>query len=217
MINFIKFTLCSLFALCCLDLQASPRYETQDDRDYVNFHPILRQIKISKRDYALQENFDVDSESGHLGNVVQSSLSIRKNYKYYNHHGELVSSAYLKLPSFGSLMTKATVLNVYDARDRFIGSVEGAIITWSPSQFYFYDADGKLKGTAYMDNDRCSFTIYHPKHEQKILATYNRVFVRDVQDWWMVDIIDPEAIDPRLLITFGAFAVDTQGEYRKDD
>jgi hypothetical protein len=227
-----------VIALHCFMISANAHehhdYENQDDRErdgyyergrdeyydpYYDEHSHIhsRQITITKRNYTLEENFDIDSDQGHLGNVVQNSLSLRKNYTYYNHHGDLASSAYVKIPSFGSLITSATVMSVYDSRDRVIGTIEGSLMTFSPAKFYFYDANNNLKGIAYMDNDRCSFNIYHAYHTQKLLATLNQIFVRDVQDWWTVDIIDSEAIDPRVLISFGAFAVDTQAEYRKDN
>lgn len=60
------------------------------------------------------------------------------------------------------------------------------------------------------------FTVYHAKHSKKVVAIFTRVFVRDVQDWWVIDIVDHEAIDYRILATFGAFAVDTQAEYKED-
>lgn len=179
-------------------------------------HLHSRQLTITKRDYILEDNFDVDSDQGHLGNVIQNSVSFRKNYHYYNHHGDLISSAYVKIPSLGSLMTSATVMSVYDSQERLVGTIEGCLMTLSPATFYFYDNHNNFKGTADMAKDRCSFNIYHAHHSQKIVAALNRAFVRDVQDWWTVDIIDAEAIDPRLLISFAAFVVDTQVEYKKD-
>jgi uncharacterized protein YxjI len=188
-----------------------PGYEIRPDH-----HFSFNQLTISKHDYTLEDHFDVDSNHGHIGNVVQSSFSLRKNYAYYDWHGNLESSAYVRFLSFGTLFTSATAMDIYDAKGSPIGEIEGSFFTFSPAKFYFYDGHNVLKGIAYLDNDRSSFTIYHPEHFQKIIAIYSRIFVRDVQDWWVVDIIDSEAIDYRVLISFGAFAVDTQGEYKED-
>ncbi len=178
--------------------------------------PIFNQLIISKHDYTLEDHFDVNSNFGHIGNVIQSSLSLRKNYAYYNWHGNLESSAYVRFFSFGTLFTCATAMDIYDAQGFPIGEIEGSFFTFAPAKFYFYDGQSVLKGIAYLDNDRCTFTLYHPTHSQKIIAIFSRVFVRDVQDWWIADIIDQEAIDYRVLISFGALAVDTQGEYIED-
>lgn len=184
---------------------------------FEHHHPRPHQIIVTKKDYNFEEDFDIDSDMGHLGNVVQSSFSLRKNYSYYNHHGDLVSSAYVRMMSFGSLMNSATVMDVYDASGTQVGLIEGTLIfTMAPAKFYFYDAHGEVRGIAYLDNDKCSYTVYHPHHNQKIIASFNRVFIRDAQDYWIIDVIDPEAIDPRLLVSFGAFAVDTQATFRPD-
>ncbi len=178
--------------------------------------PFYSQLIISKHEYTFEEHFDVDSNLGHIGNIVQSSLSLRKNYAYYDQHGNLQSSAYVRFFSLGTILTSASTIDIYDSEGNAIGLVEGSIFTTSPAKFYFYDRDNNLTGIAYLDNDRCSFTVYHGTHSKKVVAIFTRVFVRDVQDWWVVDIIDHEAIDYRILATFGAFSVDTQAEYKED-
>jgi hypothetical protein len=199
------------------------QHRAHNDEDFgFNAHslypylPIYTQLIISKRDYTLEEHFDVDSNLGHIGNIIQTNLSLRKNYAYYDQHGDLESSAYVRFFSLGTFLTSASTIDIYDANGKAIGLIEGSIFTTSPAKFYFYDRDNNLTGIAYLDNDRCCFTVYHAKHSKKVVAIFTRVFVRDVQDWWVVDIVDHEAIDYRVLATFGAFTVDTQAEYKED-
>jgi hypothetical protein len=214
----VLLVLLSLVLFVSSQLPADDSYDYRNPLQHFNSHENIKQIRITKRDYRFEEDFDVDSDFGHLGSIVQSSFSLRKNYSFYDHEGNAIFYAYGRVFSLGSLITSATVLDVYDHMGQnLVGSFEGALLTLYPSKFYFYDFSGICIGIAYMDNDKCSFVIYHPTHSQKILAIYTRVFVENVQDWWQIDIVEPGAIDWRLLISFGAFAVDTQAEYRADD
>lgn len=175
-------------------------------------------IVISQKDYNFETNFDVDSEHGHLGYISQSSFSLRKNYTFYDRDGLVSASAYSRLLSFGTIRQAATVMDVYDGEGKQVGLIEGTLIfTTAPAKFYFYDSKNKVVGIAYMDKNRSSFTVYDPVNDKRIIASYNRIFERDVLDHWEIEVIDTKSIDLKVLVSFGAFAIDTQEQFREDN
>ncbi|HEV8051849.1 MAG TPA: hypothetical protein VGP47_05085 [Parachlamydiaceae bacterium] len=178
---------------------------------------IPSKVTIHERLYTFSNYFEIDSDVGHQGNLIKTKLALRTNYQYYNHMGQHVSSAYLRLFSLGSLCTWAGVLDVYDDIGNRIGLIEGAVVTLLPSKFSLYGAQNELVGTAYMDHDSMGFTISDAVNESKTIANFRRVFVKDVVDHWEITINDPYAIDIRLVYSFGAFVLDNQNDFRVDD
>lgn len=179
--------------------------------------PLPQQITIHERAYTFSDHYEIDSDLGHQGNLVKTKLALRTSYEYYTHEGELSSSAYLRIFSLGSLYTWASVLDVYDTVGGRVGLIEGAILTFQPSKFNLYDPGNQLVGTAYMDHDRMGFTLCDPVNEMRTIATFRRIFVKDVVDHWVISVHDRYAIDPRLIYSFGAFALDNQNDFRLDD
>ncbi|MBS0621334.1 MAG: hypothetical protein JSR80_00005 [Verrucomicrobia bacterium] len=179
--------------------------------------PVPHHVEIRPQKFTFSKSYTLDSDIGPQGSVAKSKLSLRTTYQYYNQHGEYVSCAYKRVFSLGSFYTWAGVMDVYDGKGECLGLIEGAIMTLLPSRFSFYDAGNRLLATAYMDSDALGFSVLDAKNEAKAIAHYRRVFVKDVPDHWIVTINDPTAVDIRLLYSFGAFVVDNQGDFRKDD
>lgn len=179
--------------------------------------PLPDEITIHKRAYTFSNHYEIDSDIGHQGNLVKTKLSLRTSYEYYTHEGELSSAAFLRVFSLGSLYTWAGVLDVYDTDGGRVGLIEGAVLTFQPSKFHLYDPVNQLVGTAYMDHDRMGFTLCDPVNEMRTIATFRRVFVKDVVDHWVVKIHDRYSVDPRLIYSFAAFALDNQNDFRLDD
>lgn len=171
---------------------------------------------MHERKFTFSTYYAIEAKGGALGNVVKQSLRLRTAYEYFDEHGSNLANGYLRVLSLGAFYTWAGVMDVYDHNDERIGLIEGAVLTLLPSKFYIYDNLGDLKAMAYMDANSMGFTITDPHNEMKILGTLNRVFVPDVTDHWLININDADSLDPRLLYTFCAFAIDNQGDFRED-
>lgn len=174
-------------------------------------------VTIHESLFTLTDYYEIDSTAGPQGNLIKTKLSLWTNYQYYDQAGQHAAAAYLRIFSLGSLYTWAGVLDVYDSNENRIGLIEGAILTLLPSKFSFYNANNELVGMAYMDQDCMGFTLSDPKNETKTIANYRRIFEKDVIDHWVITINDSDAVDLRLLYSFGAFVLDNQSDFRKDD
>lgn len=177
----------------------------------------IHRFYIHKVSHEFSTEFDLHSHDyGHLGRVVQSNFSLRKNYSFYNVENKLTLSAYARV-FFSSFKNSATVMDVYDHSEKGIGQIWGTMFfTTAPAKFYFYNEVGDTVGIAYLDKDRCTYRVYDAT-DSALIAVYRRHFVRGDVDHWEVDIIDSDAIDARLHIAFASFAIDTQGDFRQDN
>jgi hypothetical protein len=174
-------------------------------------------IEMHERVFTFSTYYIVNSNTGLQGNIIKSKLSPRTSYEYFDQAGNALSCAYVRMFSLGSVFSWATVMDVYDNNSSHLGSIEGSIFTLLPSKFCLYDASQNLCGLAYMDSDCMGFTISDPINSAKTVAHYHRVFVQGVTDYWTITIPDPKAVDLRILLAFGAFAVDHQSYFRFDD
>lgn len=174
-------------------------------------------VIMHERLYTFSTHYDIDSDDSLTGSIVKTKLSLRTSYEYYDQEGESVSCAYLRIFSLGSLFTWAGVIDVYDAEDERIGLIEGSILTFLPSKFSFYNKENTLIGIAYMDADCMGFNICKSSNSIKSIAYFHRIFVHGITDYWTITIVDPQAIDIRMLLSFGAFAIDHQAKFREDN
>ena len=143
-----------------------------------------------ERAFVLSDYYYIDSAHGSLGNIVKTKLSFGTNYIYYDQQGEQLAGAYLRVFSLGALFTWASVMDVYDENERVLGRIEGSLMTFLPSKFYFYSPYEVVIGVAYMDNERMGFTVVDANNEAKIIAQFNRIFVKDVTDHWEIKVND---------------------------
>ena len=173
-------------------------------------------MSIHEREFTFSTYYDIESERGSFGYVTKTSLSVRTYYEYYDADGTLDASAYLRLLSLGQAYTWAGTLDVYDSQGNWAGLIEGALATFCPARFNFYDADSNLVAIAYMDSNRMGFTVVDANNETRKIATFNRIFVPELPDHWNVTVQDPDAINPAMLTIFGAFMVDNQSEFKED-
>lgn len=205
--RFIILSIIGVFAFCFL-AQIEAAYASQNEQFLFTMH---------ERNYALSKSYQIKSMDGSFGYLNSPKFSIRKSYQYYSQQGQLISTAELRLLSLGSMFTWAGALDIYDSNSNQIGTIEGSVLTLLPSKFCFYDADNSLIATAYMDMDCMGFTIVDPKDESRNIAFLDQIFVRGVTDYWSINVVDQTAIDPIILYSFCAFAIDHQSSFRKDD
>jgi len=105
---------------------------------------------------------------------------------------------------------------VYDADGSWIGLIDGQAVTGASAKFSVYDRNGDRVGIAYLDKTNDGFTIVDPEYENKYIASFRRNFIQNTTDYWKVNVYDTNAIDLRVLKIFGAFAADTQDDFKKD-
>lgn len=181
---------------------------------YLPVCPIEVTIDKSQLDYL--SYFPVDSSEGYLGNIIKRIHKTKTEYKYYDPSGQHVFlKASTRIFSLSHLFTWATEIDLYDTYDQPLGSIEGAIFTFSPAQFKFYDASKQLLAIAYMDVSRMGFTVVSA--DDQPIAHLRRVFIPQQTDYWTLTIYDDRCLPPEFLMLFGAFAADTQESFRIDD
>lgn len=172
---------------------------------------------MHERKFVLSDYYYIDSANGSYGNVIKNKVRLTTNYHYYDPQGNHTASAYPRILSLGAFFTWAGEIDLYDANGKWLGLIEGSMMTLLPSKFSFYNDKSQLIGTGYMDADCLGVTILDPNTETKTLAHLRRIFVKDVTDHWTLSISNPNDIDPRFIYLFAAFALDNQGDFREDN
>lgn len=203
------------FLVCVFSFIHGREHDWDKEREYFD-HP--KEIMITEQEYTLGDIFDVDSSFGHLGHVIKEKFTITGTYyDYYQTKGgeEFKARAYINPISWGSFFKWATVLEIYNPSGILIGKIKGCMLTTSPSKFNFYNGDGKLLGTAYMDNNKMGFSI-ECESDGLTIAKYTRMHVPEKRDYWYLTIYEND-IPPAFLVLFGAWAVDKQDHFKVDD
>lgn len=172
---------------------------------------------IQEKQYAFSDCYEIESGGFYQGSLIKSKVALRNTYEFHDQSGVMVSSAYLRILSLGSLYTWAGVLDIYDFEGNTIGCIQGTMLTTLPAKFSFYNENNELVATAYMDRASLGFNIVDPKNERVSLARMHRIFIKDFVDPWVITMNDGDALDLRLLCSFAAFILDNQSKFRFDN
>lgn len=200
--------------LACLSISPSHAfaYETHgqnhfNQNDFHNQRP--RQIFIRHSDYLIFEgDYDIDCEYGHLGKIVRSTFSIPSTFTFFNSLGHPSATAHTHFHTWDFHFKPVSYMDIYNEFGQFLGIIDSSFIG-RQAEYFFYDAYEHLVGIARGDYDRCRYVIYHPYDANRIIATMNRGSVGSITDSWMIEIVDPYAIDTTILLYFGALASHT--------
>lgn len=177
-------------------------------------HTEAHKVTISRKNFYFETKFDFNANAGYLGHVIRDHISLVRNYTAYNKLGKIISSAYAR---WGAYSPASTSIDVYDENEVILGVIDATLLfTYSPAQYYFYDSEGIAIGIADLDLNKTSFTITDPSNSNHVIALLYRNIRNDTIDTWEMEIIDSGFIDLRLLMTFGAFVVDTQEKFLED-
>lgn len=186
-----------------------------DENPFFTSHP--REMKIL---YPYSAFFRIQSEYGaELGTVTKHRNRMQQRiYRYYGmkNDQDLLATARVEFNGLGQLFTWASGLEICNGKKEKMGSIQGTWMTFSPSYFYFYDAEGRLLGTADMDANGMGYSVYSAC-DNLTVAKFTRINVPGRNDYWYVTIYDNNEIPPAMLILFGAFVVENQGEFRIDN
>lgn len=203
-----------LFSLmACLSISSSHAFAYEnhgqnhfDPHDFHTQRP--RQIFIRHNDYLFFEgDYDIDCEYGHLGKIARSTFSIPSTFTYFNSTGHSAATAHTHFHTWDFHFKPVSYMDIY-ANGQFLGIIDSSF-AGRQAEYFFYDAYEQLVGIARGDYDRCSYVIYDPYDPHRIIATMNRGSVGNIGNSWMIEIVDPYAIDTTLLLYFGALASHT--------
>ena len=174
---------------------------------------------ISSDPYAFSTYFQINSNDSYIGTIKKSSFRIRTNYDLSDENG-WQATGIVRVLSLGSFYTWAREIDVYDTRGVKVGMIDGQVGTTEGAKFSFYEYGEEENythvGTAYLDGDCDSFTIFPPSSEGiSPIVRMGRVTVSGGVDFWEVNVHRSEKIDDRMVRIFAAFVLDHQSDFQK--
>lgn len=186
--------------------------------------PKKMKFKINEKEYRFSNYFEFSSEDTPVGVIVKKRfayLHLTSHYEAYNDMGVWEATGVSRLFSLGSLFSWATEIDVKDTSNKVIGMIDGQIATLASARFSIYECDDAhnwhLKGIAFMDNEKRSFSIVDPNNDKHMLVSLKRILLLNERDHWECQVFDTDAIDLRIVKVFAAFAVDHQEYFRVDN
>lgn len=125
--------------------------------------------------------------------VKQTVPSFKTVFTLYN-NGNKVAKASQRLVTFG------TKIDVYDANDNKIGTIEERLFTSIGfySLYKIYDKNGNLIATS-EKHKYFTTKFYINDSKNKTICTISRPAINPVRDTWTVNFNDP-SVDKRLLV-----------------
>lgn len=201
----------SLFLLLCFIESTYANSYTPYHRDYYKRYENEQSQEFFVVNH--NKNIYVDTWEGGLGHFNKSSFTLRTIYNYNDQHGEFRASGTLRFLSLGEIFTSLSKIDVTNEADHHIGSIEGTLFTTSSSKYYIKDHQGYDKAIAYLEPSGSSFKIVSYENEKIVLARLDRAFVANNPDYWHLRIIQPKAIDYRVLLMFACFIADNQNQF----
>lgn len=189
---------------------------TRDIGTDVQFPPCSYNFTGCKKKYIFSTEFDIDSNLPEkCAKIIRSIFHLRPHYDIYSQRG-YEGRAIGRFFSLGLFYPWAKEFDIYDNQGRYIGMIDGQVVTTASARFSIYDGNGSLQGVAFIDREAAGATIVDPQTQTRNLVTFRRNYVQDTTDDWTVKIQDSQAIDSRILQTFTAFLIDYQEAFKKD-
>lgn len=186
-------------------------------------NPNQVKFKINEKEYYFSNYFEFNSDEIPFGVVVKkrfASMHLTNHYDVYDHEGKWEATGGSRLLSLGAIYSWATKIDIKDNQRKTIGMIDGELVTLASARFSIYEYDQKagwlLKGLAFMDNEKRSFSVVDPENDKRMIASLKRILLLGERDHWECNVFDTKAIDLRILKVFAAFAVDHQEYFRPD-
>lgn len=171
--------------------------------------------KMTKKPYMFSTEYEIDSEEIDLGFVKKKAFSAHTVYRLNDAKG-FQAEGKSPILSLGTLFTWAKDIDIYDDMGELIGGIDGKALTTADARYDILDAHGNIVAIAFLDDQKTGFSIVDPRNYANIYARLKREYIKDVSDPWQVTVYQGHVIDPRVLKIFTAFAVDTEGYFKKD-
>lgn len=169
-----------------------------------------KEFNVTQHWVSLTVSFDIETVAQKMGCVHRRLLSLRPQYDFYDHQGNLKAIARMRWFSFGP------VFDVVNDKEESLGRVEERIFTFFPT-FDIIANDGRILAVATLNFWGTTYTLVEPQSGVE-MATLHRSFFR-LRDNWTVTILKPELVDkinPELFITVMAFQTDLDS-WRRDE
>lgn len=184
---------------------------------HTHYNPSLEKYSftVRKKDYMFQTYFELDSKEMPPYELIKHKISIATSYSMQSENG-YEGFARARIVSLGALYAWARDLDLYDKNGDYFGMIDGEMLTTAEAKFSFFDKDGNKLAIAYLDEDKTGFTIVHAEKSARVIARMQRNFVIDSPDAWEVKVYHGQDLDSRFIKCFAAFAVDSQGLFKKD-
>jgi hypothetical protein len=164
---------------------------------------------ITERALSLVETFDLESDSKKIGSIAKRIFSLTTTFDFLGPASEKIARASAEFFSLG------TIAHVYDASDREIGWIEESLFTWvSPAKYRIFDHTNRLVAIARMNFWGNKFVVCDPT-SQKEIAIIHRPWLRFFRDAWTVELLDPKAMDPRLMVFVATYQTDAEARARE--
>ncbi len=170
---------------------------------------------IKKKDYLFQTSYEIDSKDIPAYEIIKNKISISTCYELQSEKG-YEGYARTRIVSLGAVYAWARDLDLFDDKGVHLGMIDGEMLTTAEAKFSFYDHENNKLAIAYLDEDKTGFTLVHPDKPARVIARLYRNFVAGAPDAWEVRVYHGRDLDPRFIKAFSAFAVDSQGLFKKD-
>ena len=205
-IFFIMAVIASNFVHSVETADQGTQTETEAYQSFNRYH-----FSIAEKEYSHGTFFEIDSEDTYRGNVKKSKF-LRHYYDLSDINGECATGI-KRFFSLGSFFAWAAEIDIYDANDKWLGKIEGKVLTTAKARFHLYDKYEDLVGIAVIDDTGKGITITKPGNETYTLARLERKIIEGGEDHWKVIVYEPATLEDRLIRVFAGFCLDVQDRF----
>lgn len=161
-------------------------------------------LTFSQKDYPLATYFEIDTEDSYPGVVKVSAFRVRTNYDLSDIHGWQATGIH-RIASLGSVFAWATDVDIYNTDWKWIGMIDGQMLTLAEARFNILNEQGQVTAIAYLDDNLSGYTITYPESEAFPIARLYHT-LRGENPVWHMTVYDETAVDERVLRIFAAMA-----------
>lgn len=178
-----------------------------------NANPSLRVIK--NRDFfSTTAEFDFKNDGVSTDKVIRTGgLSPRYFYDLFDADHNFQARGITRALSLGALYSWGVEIDLYDARESYIGLIQGEILTSSRAKFSFYNGQGRRTLIGYLNTETPEFLIVSAQDPGTLLAKLRIDNYGDVGSVEVGLIQASENIDERAFKIFSAFVADYSMEF----
>jgi len=164
--------------------------------------------------FSYTAEFPIKQKGALIGTVIRTGLlTPRYYYDLYDANQTLQVRGVTRALSLGMFFPFAIEIDLYE-KGNVIGAIQGGWITTARAKFFFYDLNGILVATGYLNDESANFLILSSK-DNDLLAELNGKTYGDSCLWEMKFEKPIEGIDPRILQVFVGFVCDYQQSFLK--
>lgn len=173
--------------------------------------PLPARFKVRERVLSWTTTFDIMDDSRTYGVVAEKLLSLTRSFTYTDASGACVAQARQRLLSWGSHV------DVTDCQGRAVGSIKEEVLKSLfkvHTTYAILDAGGReLAKSTKVDWIGTQVTL---TAGGRTVAELKRAWLQWFRDTWEVQVVDPAAVDPRLIVMIGAYKTSVDNARRRE-